>query len=356
MLPDGDFMKNPPVAFVRGQSALPLPRPEHGGSILELRRFINCSDEDFVLFVSFLIGAMNPSPPYPLLKISGEQGSGKSTTARIIKMLIDPAKPELRTMPDDAKNVIVAAMNNHLLSYSNLSSIPKWFSDLLCSLSTDGGYSTRTYYVTLGETVFEGRRPVVLNGIGDLIVRSDLLDRAIRILQNPIAENERLEEESFWREFSVARPRIIGALYDAVACALRNRSRVNMVRRPRMLDFARWAVAAEEAFPWPAGSFLSAYMHTRGDANQQALESDKLASLVMTFMDQRPDDWSGTATQLHEALQPPGPSKEWPRWFPRDPTGLGRRSRTTRSESPSCGLRHHQRAYGPTEKDNHYEK
>ncbi len=56
--------------------------------------------------------------------------------------------------------------------------------------------------------------------------------------------------------FESARPRILGALLDAVVLALKRENHVHAASWPRMADFARWVVAAEPRLPWPAGSFL----------------------------------------------------------------------------------------------------
>jgi hypothetical protein len=60
---------------------LPLPVPERGGSIEALRPFLNVSNENgFVLIVAWLLAALRPTGPYPLLAICGEQGSARVAT------------------------------------------------------------------------------------------------------------------------------------------------------------------------------------------------------------------------------------------------------------------------------------
>ena len=60
---------------------LALPIPERGGSIDDLRQLLNVPNEnDWVLVVSWLLGALRPERPYPVLVLQGEQGSAKSTT------------------------------------------------------------------------------------------------------------------------------------------------------------------------------------------------------------------------------------------------------------------------------------
>jgi hypothetical protein len=89
-----------------------------------------------------------------------------------------------------------------------------------------------------------------LNGIEDVISRPDLGDRAIFLTLSPIGEAQRRPEADLWREFEIARPRILGALLDAVVHGLRAQGRVQLDRLPRMADFALWASACETAL-WP---------------------------------------------------------------------------------------------------------
>jgi hypothetical protein len=70
---------SPPVRFRRPPGMLRLPVPEPGGSIEALNPFLNLpSRNDFVLIVAWLLAALRPRGPYPLLAISGEQGSAKT--------------------------------------------------------------------------------------------------------------------------------------------------------------------------------------------------------------------------------------------------------------------------------------
>jgi len=60
------------VHFIRRRGMLPLPEPVRGGSIDELRPFLNgATERDFVLMVMWLLSAINPAGPYPLLAVVG---------------------------------------------------------------------------------------------------------------------------------------------------------------------------------------------------------------------------------------------------------------------------------------------
>lgn len=77
---------DPPVYFHRNPGMLALPEPARGGSLAELRPFVNCrSDEQFTLAVAWLVFAVFPLYPHPVLVLEGNQGSGKSSLLRLLR-------------------------------------------------------------------------------------------------------------------------------------------------------------------------------------------------------------------------------------------------------------------------------
>jgi hypothetical protein len=144
--------------------------------------------------------------------------------------------------------------------------------------------------------LFEAARPILLNGIEDVISRPDLGDRAIFLTLTPIAEVNRRPEAELWREFEIARPLILGALLDAVVHGLQAINHVQLKSLPRMADFALWAAACETAL-WPAGTFARAYVAHRRAAIESIIEADPLANCVRTIMGER-TSWAGSASDV----------------------------------------------------------
>jgi hypothetical protein len=179
--PDGwEVISRPPVRFRRAVGMLPLPMPVRGGSIEALSSFLNLSDRnDFVLVIAWLLTALRHRGPYPLLAVSGEQGSAKTVLSKILRALVDPNPAPVRTAPRDERNLFIAANNSHLLAFDNLSDLPAWLSDALCRLASGGSFAVRQLYTDREEVLFQAARPVILNGIEDVITRPDLADRAI---------------------------------------------------------------------------------------------------------------------------------------------------------------------------------
>jgi len=301
--PEGwEVVDGPPVKFRRSKGMAGLYQPERGGQIGELRPFLNVgSDADFYLIVAWLLAALNPSGPYPLLVLQGEQGSAKSTAGRVIRSLVDPGTAPLRSTPREVRDVMISASNSWVLAFDNLSGLPTWLSDVFCRLSTGGGFSTRELWTNGEEAIFDAMRPVILNGISAIATRPDLADRSIIITLPQIGDGVRRPEKEFWAAFEMAQPRIIGALLEAVSAGLRHINQVKLNSYPRMADFCAWITACEPALPWPPGSFLAAYMGNRADAVEATLEADVVAVAVREFMADK-ETWEGSASALLDEL------------------------------------------------------
>jgi hypothetical protein len=319
-------VEDSPVKFRRTRAMLPLPRPVPGGSVEELTELVNLSDEtSWILFTAFLVAALRPSGPYPALVLQGEQGSAKSSAARIARSLVDPAVAPLRTAPRDEHDLWIGATNGWVLALDNLSGISNQLSDALCRLATGGGLTTRQLYTDAEEVIFAAQRPVILNGIDDVVSRPDLADRSLILQLSAIPEEARRTEKELAAAFAAAQPRLLGALLDAVSCALRRQREVHLESKPRMADFASWVVAAEDALPWEPGAFLAAYTSNRSDAVELALEADAVAVAVRELVAVK-GIFEGTAQDLLTALESRvGEGMRKSRHWPRSPRGLSGR-------------------------------
>ena len=322
---------SPPVRFRRAAGMQPLPVPVCGGSIETLRSFLNVkTDADFVLVIAWLLAALRDRGPYPVLVLSGEQGSAKSTFAAILRALIDPNTAPLRALPREDRDLFITASNGHVLSFDNVSGLLAWISDTLCRLATGGGFAVRQLYTDMDEVLFDACRPVILNGIEDIVTRPDLADRGLFQTLDPIPEERRRPEAELWAAFNAERPRILGALLDAVVVGLRRLPDTRLEKLPRMADFALWATACETAL-WPAGTFWSAYSGNRDEAVEGVIDADPVAAAVRAVMVTR-TVWTGTASDLlgalaSEAGERVAKSKTWPD-SPRVLSGRLRRAAT----------------------------
>jgi putative DNA primase/helicase len=309
------------VCFRRGPGMAPLPEPTSAGDISELRAFLNlASNTDLVLVVAWLLGTLRPGQPMPLLVLSGEQGSAKSSAARIVRALVDPSPVSLRSIPRDERDLMISTQSGFVMSFDNISGLGGVMSDALCRLSTGGGFATRQLFTDDEEILFDARRPVILNGIESVAASPDLLDRSLLVALPTIDPTSRRAEAELFAEFDQALPRLTAALYDAATYALVNLARVELSAPPRMADFARWVTAAEPAFGWPAGTFRDAYELNRASSHEVAIEGSTVGALLLAIAD---EGFDGTPTRLLELLtERAGDSAARSREFPKTPRAL----------------------------------
>ena len=315
-----EIVDSAPALFRRGRNSLAMPRPQRGGDLSVIRKYVNLDDDQWVLYVSCLCAFISPYGPYPVLAFSGEQGAGKSTGGRVTKKLIDPAVVELYSMPDKPRDVFVAAQNNWVIVYDNLSEMPPWLSDVFCALATGGGISSRELYTDSEEHVIKAKRPLILNGIPDIVTRNDLLSRAIPLTLRRIKTFK--TEETLDKELEADLPVALGGLLDACVVALRSRDSTIVDPSARMADFARWAAAASTGLGWSPATFLSRYQTNRATAEESLIESDPIASAIIEFAKSHQPCWEGTMTDLYQRTTPPGPRRDWPDGWPGNPRAL----------------------------------
>lgn len=305
--PQGWSVVVPPVKFIRTPAMRPMPEPEAGEGIERFRDLVNVkTDADFMLTCAWLVAALRPKGPYPILVVNGEQGTGKSSFARMLRLLIDPSAAPIRATPKDDRDLIVSAMNSHILAFDNLSSVPEWLSDALCRISTGGGFATRMLHTDRDEIICDVQRPIILNGIPTLTSREDLADRALNVHLEVIDKSQRRTEKDLYADFEARRPLILGSLFDAVCAALRNLDSVKLQQLPRMADFVEWTVAAETGLGWDPGEFEEVYNSNRSKVSEAAFEANPVAVAIKDLMAQRTEGvpWEGTPTELLNVLSP----------------------------------------------------
>jgi len=246
--------------------------------------------------VAWLLAALRPTGPYPVLALTGEQGSAKSTTAKVLRSLVDPFHGNSRSLPDNERDLFIAANSSHVMSFDNISFLPKSMSDALCRLATGGGFSTRKLYSDDEEQIFNSVKPIILNGIGNYVTRPDLADRSISVKLKTIKSSDRLSEQKFWEDFENACPKILGALLTAVSHGLQNADKISPNALPRMADFSKWVMACETAF-WERGTFEHAYALNAENQLDDLIDADPLAIVILGFMDRR-TLWTGTSSNL----------------------------------------------------------
>lgn len=290
------------VRFCRRPGVMALPVPIHSDRSVEdlVQAVLNIRDlNDTRLLIAFKVAALRGRKPFPVLFVKGESGSGKTFGADLIRRVVDPNQANSTRLPKEARDLMIAARNSYLLSFDNLSFLPDWLSDDLCSLATGAGFRTRALTTDDEEAIFSAARPIVLNGIPDVISRDDLMSRSIVITLDSIPDERRKTEQEVEAVFWEVHPLLLGRLLDAVAGALAHEGSVRPPKLPRMADLVITMTAAESAIGWPSGTFASIY-EEQGLTNIEALlDGNPIVEGLLAL--QRP--WVGTLDDLMKAIR-----------------------------------------------------
>lgn len=315
----------PPVYFRRPAGTLELPEPARGGDLSALPRLLNVGGERNVRMVTgWMLGALWPRGPYPVLVVYGEQGSAKTTLSRALVSLTDPRTPPLRDFPRGGEDFAIWAQNAWVLGMDNLSDLSGPQNDLLCRMATGSGFGTRKFYSQGEEALFQASRPVLLNGIpSEMVSRTDLLDRTMLVELPPITDAGRRTEADVWAAFEAARPALLGALLDAVATGLREAGTVDLGHLPRMADFVVWVEACGSALGWKRGEFRDQFAQVRAELDMNVLGNWSVTPALHRLLG-RQGSVEGTVSEVLDRLADERSGRDFAAQdWPRTPRGFG---------------------------------
>ena len=292
----------PPVLFRRQQHQQPQPRPVRGGDPRQLFDFLNVAEGDQLLLLGWAIASLVPDIAHPIVGFHGPKGSAKSTSQRLLGLLIDPSATETLTLPRDVAQLVQLLSHHYCPVFDNVDGLPSWISDALCRAVTGEGMSKRRLYTDDDDVIYSYRRVILMNGINIVAQRPDLLDRSILIGLERVADGSRRGEHELLEGFRVARPSILGGMIDTLAAAMQLVPEVEVSNLPRMADFARWGEAIARALGHEPGEFLAAYQRNQERQVREAVDASTVAQAVMALMEGI-SAWDGTATELLQELE-----------------------------------------------------
>ena len=315
---------NPPIVFRKPYGQLQQSKPKRGGDVKELLKFFNITNEsEQLLILCYIITLFVPGILYPVLILHGTQGAGKSFLMEIMKSLVDHTELEkgLNT-PKDEQDFALHAMHNYLLFYDNLSGVKEQFSDALCRAVTGATFTTRKLYSNNEVFTVKFNRPVILNGLNQIVSKSDLLDRSLVMQLERVSDEKRKEPALLKAEFEELKPYILGSIFDAIIKAQSKFSVVSQYRGlSRMTEFDHWACAIAEVLGYGQDKFRQARLDNIQMQHGYAIEASPSGTAIMEFMRDK-EEWVGEPAELYGLLEP-----HWARLHlekPKDAPRLGK--------------------------------
>lgn len=295
------IVNKPEVYFLRHKNTRAQVEPVMDGSIELLRQLVNVDQAHWPLFVGWLVQALMPGSSRMGMMLGGAQDSAKSTNAKLARAVVDPARAPTTALPRNEDDFAVVASTNAILAADNVSSITREMSDMVCACITGDGYARRTKYRDTDETIWQFQRPVLLNGIGNVIHFPDLLDRVLLVRCPAIRPEKRRRERELWGQYRKDAPAILGALFTAAAGMLRELDRVQVPGDIRMSDAAQVMLAAARGLGLDEGEMLVALRANAAEQVREAIEESVIAQPLLDYLS-RNQGYEGTMGTLLERI------------------------------------------------------
>src|SRR5215207_1626358 len=292
---------DPPVYFRAVPNLKPLPNPVRGGKLEDIAQWVNLkTDRDKRLYLTYVTLVALAHIQRYILQTTGVMGAGKTTASRVVKRLLDPTGNEAVTI--DRRDFLQKAAHCYILMLDNQNSLPEWFQDTLCRLVTGESDSKRVLYTDEEDLIWSMQRAVLLNGINPPTDRGDVQDRTLPIELERLDKRRRIPEDDFWMQFSLKHPELLGALFDALSGALKERHTVKLAERPRLADWGLYAAALYESQGWGVQTFLEDWKGVEETQHQGTLDGSIVAQAVIFYMKDK-DRVELSAAKLHAAIE-----------------------------------------------------
>lgn len=311
LTPDGwHVVDTAPVLFTRTALTAPQVMPVRGGDVGQLFKFLNVAERDQALLLALLVAALVPEIPHPILTMTGEQGTGKSSAARTLVDLLDPSPVPLRKAPRDADAMVTAAQGSWVAALDNLTAISPWLSDALCRVVTGDGDVRRRLYTDGELAVLSYRRQFILTGIDFAGLHGDLAERLMTVELHTIPTSARKDEKSLASDWAACRASVLGGLFDTCCQMLKALPNIHLAELPRMADFAQIVAALDTVRGTDA---LRRYTEQANEIAADTLTASPFTETMLT----KYLDAEFTAADLLDTITPIDPEwrqpKDWPR-------------------------------------------
>jgi len=292
-------------------------------SLEQLRELLNVKPEHWQIVVGWMVAVLLDGGPVPVLLFTGEQGTGKTSTARVISNLLDPSPAPVIAPPRDDHQWAVIAAARRVVCIDNLSTVPDWLSDALCRAVTGDGFLRRLLYSDDGIAMNEFRRAIILTSIDAGAIRGDLAERMLPVELEVIDPTSRRSERELNEELATIVPQAFEEIVNlAWNCMGLEIDGVVAADRPRMADFADVLARVDLMTGWES---LDHYRRTVARSLADAIAGDHLAEAVAAHL-AIVGSWKGTAKELLDVLSRwrPDDGRGWPKG-PRGVVGVLKR-------------------------------
>jgi len=322
--------------FKRTKAIHPLPIPmrplfdDEGDPRVEFAKLLdlNVNDQRFALVWGWIVASLFSGIERPALWLTGPQGSGKTTAARLISSVTNPVPYVGSNFGKAERDDLTVAGNSYIPSWDNLTKVSQAQSDLICRLVTGFTFSARALYSDNDLHTTSIRRTALFTSINLPIgLGEDALDRLVHVEFDRIDGDKRQSLESMMQTFDELHPRLLAVALDDAASVLRYwhaASETMKGRLERMTEFtillAALDLAHESEDGEPVFKFVQAFRDSITEARDERAHDDPFTSTLVRLMGSR-QTWTISLKDLTNHLATPSHQDGFipPSWWPTSP-------------------------------------
>ena len=268
-----------PIGFRRHKGQLRQAKPESGGRIDDVFQVVSMPEpEQQLLYKVTLVTWLVPDIANAVICFYGKDGTAKTCSARFTRHLVDPSEIEDLSFPHDLRELMQQLSHCYCAVYDNVAPLTEEQSNQLCRAVTGSADLKRSLYTNDDDFLRKFRRRVMLTAINFPISKGDLLSRTLRF---PCAVPERrMKESALIERFTEMRPRIFGAILDALSKAIKIVDDIQIEDASRLADFEHWGCAVAIALGHTKEEFIAALRANMKGHFTAAVRSDPVGRVV----------------------------------------------------------------------------
>lgn len=264
----------------------------------------------------------------PILWLGGEQGTGKSTAARMFARLVDPVGEDgLRQPPTDAADALPLINAAYVGAFDNVGGVQNWFSNLLSSVVTGTDIAKRALFFNADTVLmFNLRKAIIVTSIADNGGQPDMLSRVLPVNLNYVPDLDRRNELDLFERFEAARPTMLAAICDLVALAIAHETTAAPnLAHTRFVPFDNTLHEIDAVTGWTtAADYLEVTRQVQADVTG----GEPLAVAILALLEANAlsgkTQWHGTTADLLQAVKTYRPDDDARGW-PANAKALGKR-------------------------------
>lgn len=285
------------LVFYRNPSIAPFKLANYPGEMDDFWNLINVKNEhDRTLLFAWLTCQFLANVEKPLLLLLGPQGSGKTTAARFLRALVDPADPIDVHLDDKDDEFAFNMYKNPVPYFDNVGRLSAKHCDKFCRAITKTVFMKRALYTNNKQICYEYQRSFIMTAVQMPFKAEDLMSRTISVNFAPIAAPNYAEKNDLIQRFEMIAPGVRRHILENLVEAFKIRKHINLKIKTRFAEFDSWATSITIAHTEQVNDFMAARI-----SNILKLTIGPMAETVVTGITcilAEPKEWVGTASEL----------------------------------------------------------